>query len=342
MPARDWDDFIRRMPKAELHMHLEGSIEAGLLLELAERNGVRLGWETPEELRAAYRFDDLQSFLDLYYAGCRVLVREHDFYQITRAYLRSAHADAVLRAEVFIGPQGFTERGVPLSAVMHGVLAAIDDAERKDGISVGLLVSAQRHRSEAEALELLDAVMPWGDRIAGFGLGGAERDNPPSKFLRYFRACRERGFRTTVHAGEEGPAAYVREAVELLGVDRIDHGNACLDDPGLVRELVARRIPLTVCPLSNVRLKGVPSLAAHPLRAMLDAGLFVTLNSDDPAYFGGSVNDNFIQCRQVLGLSSEEIATLARNSLMAAFVPPSQAARGVAMLDAYLATTKDV
>jgi len=191
-------------------------------------------------------------------------------------------------------------------------------------------------------LQLLDAVMPWADRIAGFGLGGAERDNPPSKFVHYFRACRERGFRTTVHAGEEGPAAYVREAVDLLAVDRIDHGNSCLDDAALVQELAARAIPLTVCPLSNVRLKGVPSLAAHPLRAMLDAGLRVTLNSDDPAYFRGYVNDNFIQCRQVLGLTLDEIAALARNSLTAAFVPPEQAARDVALLDAYLATAKDV
>ncbi|HET7880704.1 MAG TPA: adenosine deaminase [Acetobacteraceae bacterium] len=342
MAPPDLDDFIRRMPKAELHMHLEGSLEAELLLELAERNGVRLRWESPEAVRAAYQFDDLQSFLDLYYAGCRVLVRARDFYDMTRAYLRRAHADAVLRAEVFIGPQGFTEQSIPLSAVMEGILAAIDDAEKEDGISVGLLVSAQRHRSEADALAMLDAVMLWADRIAGFGLGGAERGNPPSKFVRYFRACRERGFHTTVHAGEEGPAAYVREAVELLEADRIDHGNACLDDPALVRELAARRIPLTVCPLSNVRLKGVPSLAAHPLRAMLDAGLFVTLNSDDPAYFGGSVNDNFIQCRQVLDLSLDEIAMLARNSLVAAFVPPAQAAAGVALLDAYLATTKDV
>jgi adenine deaminase len=335
----DLDAFIRCMPKAELHMHLEGSIEAELLLDLAVRNGMQPRWPTAEALRAAYRFRNLQSFLNLYYEGCRVLVQERDFYDITRAYLRRAHADAVVRAEVFIGPQGFTERGVPIAAVMYGVLAAMRDAAREHGTSAGLLVSAQRHRSEAEALQLLDQVMPWADRIAGFGLGGAELGYPPSGFVQFFRACRERSFRVTAHAGEEGPASYVREAVELLDVDRIDHGNACLDDPVLVRELAARAIPLTVCPLSNVRLNVVPSLPAHPLRAMLDAGLCVTINSDDPAYFGGYINDNFIQCRHALGLSADDIVTLARNSLAASFVPPAEAARNIALLDTYVANS---
>jgi adenosine deaminase len=333
------DAFIRGMPKAELHMHLEGSIEAELLLELAVRNAVRLRWETPEALRAAYQFDNLQSFLDLYYEGCRVLLREQDFHDITRAYLRRAHADAVVRAEVFIAPQGAAERGVPIAAVMDGVLAAMRDAAGEHGISAGLLVIAQRHRSETEALRLLDQVMPWADRIAGLGLGGAELGNPPSGFVRFFRACRERGFRVTAHAGEEGPASYVREAIDLLNVDRIDHGNACLDDPALVRDLAARAVPLTVCPLSNVRLKVVPSLAAHPLRAMLDAGLFLTINSDDPAYFGGTINDNFIQCRHAFALSASEIVMLARNSLVASFIPPAEAARNVALLNAYVANS---
>ena len=331
------DTFIRGLPKAELHMHLEGSIEAELLLELAARNGLRPRWETPQALRSAYAFSDLQSFLDLYYEGCRVLVQERDFYDMTRAYLRRAHGDAVIRAEVFLGPQSFIERDVPLAAVMDGTLAAMRDAGREDGISAGLLVTAQRHRSEPEALTLLDSVMPWADRIAGFGLGGAERGNPPSRFANYFRTCRERGFRITVHAGEEGPASYVREAVEILDADRIDHGNSCLSDPALVRVLAERGTPLTVCPLSNVRLKGVPSLEAHPLRTMLAAGLNVTLNSDDPAYFGGYVNDNFIQCAQILGLSAHDVAALARNSLLASFAPPDETARHVARLEGYLA-----
>jgi adenine deaminase len=334
----DSDAFIRGMPKAELHMHLEGSIEAERLLSIAQRNGLRPRWETPEALRAAYQFRNLQAFLDLYYEGCRVLRHERDFYEITRAYLRRAHADAVVRAEVFVGPQSFTERGVPIGAVMQGVLAAINDAEKEHGISAGVLVSAQRHRTEAEALQLLDSVMPWADQIAGFGLGGAEVGNPPSRFAGYFRTCRERGFRVTAHAGEEGPASYVREAIEVVEVDRIDHGVACMEDPALVRELMARRTPLTVCPLSNLRLNVVSSLAAHPLRAMLDAGLNVTLNSDDPAYFGGYVNDNFIACHDVLGLTDEQIVTLARHSLTACFLLPAHIATLVARLDAYLAS----
>jgi adenosine deaminase len=211
------------------------------------------------------------------------------------------------------------------------------DAARDDGISTGLLVSAQRHRSEAEALALLDQVMPWADQIAGFGLGGAEVGNPPSRFARYFRACRERGFRITVHAGEEGPASYVREAIDLLDIDRIDHGGACMDDPALVRELAARRTPLTVCPLSNLRLNVVRSLAMHPLRTMLEAGLNVTMNSDDPAYFGGYVNDNYIACRDALDLSDEQVVALARNSLSACFLPPPDITTHVRRLDAYIA-----
>ncbi|HEY7575989.1 MAG TPA: adenosine deaminase [Acetobacteraceae bacterium] len=334
------DALIRGMPKAELHMHLEGSIEAEQLLAIAERNGLRPRWETPEALRAAYRFRNLQAFLDLYYEGCRVLLNERDFHDITRAYLRRAHDDAVVRAEVFIGPQSFTERGVAVDAVMEGVLTAMRDAARDDGISAGLLVSAQRHRSEAEALRLLGQVMPWADQIAGFGLGGAEVGNPPSRFAGYFRACRERDFRITVHAGEEGPASYVREAIEVLEVDRIDHGVACMDDPVLVRELAARGTPLTVCPLSNLRLNVVASLPAHPLRKMLEAGLNVTMNSDDPAYFGGTVNDNFIACHDALALSDEQIAALARNSLRACFLPPADIAAHLARLDAYLADSQ--
>jgi adenine deaminase len=316
----DIDGFIRRLPKAELHMHLEGSIEAEMLLELAGRNGVTLRWTTPDAVRGAYDFRDLQEFLDLYYAGCQVLVHERDFYQITRAYLQRAHDDAVVRAEIFVGLQNYTNRGMPLEAVMNGVLAAMRDAERELGISAGLLVIAQRHRSEAEALQLLDQLMPWAEHIAGFGLGGAERNYPPSGFTQFFRACRERGFRVTAHAGEEGPASYVREALELLHVERIDHGNSCLDDPALVHELSVRRIPLTVCPLSNVRLQVVPSLAAHPLRAMIDAELSVSLHSDDPAYFGGYVNDNFIQMFEALPLQKNHAYQLARNSFAASFL----------------------
>jgi adenine deaminase len=331
------DAFIRGLPKAELHMHLEGSIEPETMLALAERNHLRLRWDTPEALRAAYDFADLQSFLDLYYDGCRVMAQAQDYYDVTLTYLRRAHEDGVLRAEFFVGPQNATQRGIPMAAVMEGVLAAVHDAEDQWSISAGLLIIAQRHRSEADAIALLDAAMPWADRIAGFGLGGAERDHPPNKFAAYFRRCRDRGFRITAHAGEEGPAAYVRDAAETIGVDRVDHGVACMDDPTLVQFLADRKVPLTVCPLSNVRLRVVDSLAAHPLRAMLAAGLNVSVNSDDPAYFGGYVNDNLLACRGALGLSAAEIATLARNSFAAAFMPPAGIQRCIALVDDWCA-----
>jgi adenine deaminase len=336
----DLTAFIRGLPKAELHMHLEGSIEPELMLELAARNGMKLRWDTAHELRAAYQFSNLQSFLDLYFEGCRVLVQEQDFYDVTRAYLRRAHEDGVIRAELFLGPQSFTERGVGIGAVMNGVLRAIDDGVREHGISVGFLVSAHRHRSEADALSLLDQVQPWSDRIAGIGMGGPEVGNPPSKFVNFFRACREQGFRATIHAGEEGPASYVREAVELLGVNRIDHGIACMDDAGLVRELAARKTPLTVCPLSNVRLRTVASLERHPLKAMMDVGLHVTVNSDDPPYFGGYVSENMIECRRALDLRVDDIVELARNSFTAAFIPGDEAARALARIDAYVSEVR--
>src|SRR4051812_11653796 len=290
----DIEAFVRGLPKTDLHMHIEGSIEPQLMLELATRNGMKLRWNTAEMLRNAYRFTNLQSFLDLYFEGCKVLVTERDFHDVTRAYLNRAHEDGVIRAELFIGPQSFTERGIPIEALMSGVLSAMEEARRDRGMSVGLMVSVHRHRTEAEAMIVLEQVMPWKNSIIGIGMGGPEVGNPPSKFARFFQAARERGFRTTVHAGEEGPAAYVREALELLHVDRIDHGNACLADPDLVRELAVRHIPLTVCPLSNLRLGVVKDVARHPLKAMMAAGLHVTVNSDDPPYFGGYVTENLL------------------------------------------------
>jgi adenosine deaminase len=330
------EDFIRGLPKTDLHMHLEGSIEPELMLLLAERNRIRLRWDNPEAMRAAYQFEDLGSFLDLYFEGCRVLITERDFYDVTHAYLKRAVVDGVVRAELFIGPQSFTERGIATATLMNGVLAAIDDAERQSGISAGLLISAHRHRTEADALELLRSILPWSERVVGIGMGGAEVGNPPSKFVNFFQACRSHGFRTAIHAGEEGPAAYVREAVELLGVDRIDHGIACRDDPDLVQALVRRAIPLTVCPLSNLRLKVVPSLRAHPLKQLLDAGVLVTVNSDDPPYFGGYVTENFVACQQAQGLSLEDVGALARNGFTAAFISAEAAATGRARVDQYI------
>jgi adenosine deaminase len=316
--------FARALPKAELHMHLEGALEPELLFALAKRNDVALRWNSVDELRAAYEFHSLQQFLDLYYEGCRVLRHERDFYDLTRAYLSRAHADGVRRAEISMGPQSFTGPDFTIADYFRGALRAMDDAEAEDGISAAAIVTVQRQRTEREAFEQLDAVLPWADRIAGFGLAGAEIGNPPSKFAGYYAELHRQGFRTCAHAGEEGPADYVRQAVELLGVDRIDHGNRALDDPGLVGDLAAARIPLTVCPLSNARLKVVTDLAGHPLPAMLAAGLNVSVHSDDPAYFGGYIGDNYAVCANDLGLSAGDLVTLAANGIRSSFLPESE------------------
>jgi adenosine deaminase len=329
-------DFIDGLPLAELHMHLEGALEPELMLTLARRNGVALAWTSVEEIRAAYRFSGLQSFLDLYFAGCGVLAGEQDFYDLTRDYLTRADADGIVRAEVFLGPQSFTERGIGVREVLDGILRAFDDAAAETGIGGGLIVSTHRHRSEADALALLDSVLPWADRILGIGMGGPEVGNPPSKFARFFHACKENGLRTTVHAGEEGPAAYVREAVEILDVDRIDHGNAALTDAGLTALLAERAVPLTVCPLSNLMLGVVPSMAAHPLRAMLDAGLNVSVHSDDPGYFGGGAKENLACTQEALDLSVDELIVLARNSFRSSWASDIERDRLAGLLNGYL------
>lgn len=335
------EQFVAGLPKAELHMHIEGSIEPPLFFELAQRNGVSIPWKTEDELRAAYRFANLQGFLDLYYDGCRVLQQARDFHDVTREYLQRAHVDSVVHAEMFLGPQGHTARGVLLATVMEGVLGAIADARRQDGISAGVILVAQRHRSEAEALDMLDAAMPWADRILGFGLGGAEVDNPPQKFATFFARARERGFKVVAHAGEEGPAAYVRDSMDLLQVDRIDHGNACTQDASLVRDLAQRQIPLTMCPLSNLKLQVIRSMAEHPAKQLLDAGVCVTLNSDDPSYFGGYVNDNYLACFEALHLDRVDLVKLSRNSFVAAFMPDIERAAALARLDAYAGEAND-
>jgi adenosine deaminase len=310
---------VKDLPKAELHVHLEGCLEADLLFELARRNEIVLPWPSVDALRAAYRFDGLPAFLALYFQGCEVLRREQDFYDLTRGYLARAYADGVVHAEMFLGPQSFLDRGVPMADILGGAFRAMDDAQSQDGISSGLLVSAHRHRDEADAFALLEAVMPWAGQIAGFGLGGAELGNPPSKFRRYFDELHRLDFRTCAHAGEEGPAGYVREALDLLAVDRIDHGVRAMEDPALVADLAERQTPLTVCPISNVLLRVVEELEQHPLPAMLGAGLNVSLNSDDPAYFGAYLSDTFSRTAAALNLDEATMKTLAANSLRAAF-----------------------
>lgn len=310
---------VEDLPKAELHVHLEGTLEADHLLALARRHDVDVPWATVEQVRAAYEFADLQSFLDVYFLGCRVLREREDFAELTHRYLTRAAADGVVRAEVLFGPQSFLDSGVPVAEQLEGVLEGFARARAESGIDPALIVSAHRHRTEADALELVEAVMPWAERIVGFGLGSAEVGNPPSKFARYFATVRERGFRTTVHAGEEGPPEYVWEALDVCGVDRIDHGVRSVEDPALVDRLVRDQVPLTVCPVSNVRLKVTPDLTTHPVRALFDAGVLVTVNSDDPSYFRASVGDNYRALREEAGFTDAELAVLAANSLRAAW-----------------------
>ena len=331
-------EFIETLPKAELHMHLEGSLEPEMLFRIAQRNGLSLRWSSEDALRAAYEFANLQDFLTLYFEGCRVLANEQDFYDVTSAYLAKAHKETVKRAEIFLGPQSFTERGVPLEAIMRGVLSAIEDARSTTGISAGFIVSVHRHRPLDEALKLLDDISPWSEQVVGVGMGGPEVNYPPGRFKQFFTKAKTLGYRTTVHAGEEGPPQYIQEAVKELNTDRIDHGVTILQDASLTQEIATRQTPLTVCPLSNVRLKVFPSIESHPIKEMLNRGLRVSIHSDDPPYFGGYVNENYLACEKALGLSVEEIASLARNSFLASFAPPEEIQQGIAMVDAHLAS----
>ena len=333
------DAFIDGLPKAELHMHLEGSIEPEMMLDLARRNGLSVPWSTAGEVRAAYRFTNLQSFLDLFWTGCRVLVQEQDFYDVAMAYLRRARADNVLYAELFLAPQNFTLHGIDAGTVTSGVKRALDDAARELGISASLMIIAQRHRTEEAAFELLEQMMPWAQDIAAIGLGGPEVGHPPSKFANFFRECRAKGFPVVIHAGEEGPAAYVREAFDL-GADRIDHGNACINDAVLVRAIAERQTPLTLCPLSNLRLKVIPTMEAQPLRKLMERGVRVTINSDDPSYFAGYINDNFKACRKAFALTKVELIGLARNSFTAAFLPEASKQHYLRLVDRYAARTQ--
>lgn len=329
--------FIARLPKAELHLHIEGSLEPEMLVALAERNGVNIPFASVEAVRAAYDFTNLQDFLDIYYQGMAVLLTEQDFHDLTAAYLDRAHADGVRHVEIFFDPQGHTARGVAFATVIDGITRALIDGEQRLGISSKLIMCFLRHLSEAEAEATLDEAMPYLDRIAGVGLDSSENGHPPAKFARVFARARSLGLKLVAHAGEEGPAAYVHEALDILGVDRIDHGNRSLDDPALVARLAREGMCLTVCPLSNLKLCVIDDIAAHPLKTMLDAGLAATVNSDDPAYFGGYVNANFAAVADALDLSRAELVRLARNSFTGSFLTPAEQAPHLAAIDRCLA-----
>jgi adenosine deaminase len=314
------------VPTAELHLHLEGTLEPEMIFRLAERNRIVLPYADIDDLAARYEFTDLQSFLDLYYANMAMLQTAEDFAEMTDAYLTRAAAAGVCHAEVFLDPQAHVSRGIALEAALEGVSLALDAAPAEYGISTGLIVAMLRDHSAESAMATLDAVLATGIPILGIGLDSAERGNPPSKFVDVFARARAEGLRLVAHAGEEGPAEYIWQALDLLGAERIDHGVRCLDDEALVERLASDQVPLTVCPLSNVRLHVVDDLASHPLPEMMARGLLVTVNSDDPAYFGGYVDDNYAALRSGLGLGGDDVVALAHNSVAASFLPDARKA----------------
>lgn len=332
----DLDSFIRALPKAELHLHIEGSLEPELMFALAKRNGVAIPYASVEDVRAAYAFGNLQDFLDIYYAGADVLRTSQDFHDLAAAYFDRAAADGVVHAELMFDPQTHTDRGIPFATVIEGLLSACGDAQARHGISSALILSFLRHLSEDAAFATLAAADPWLDRIAAVGLDSSENGHPPEKFARVFAAAAAKGKRLTAHAGEEGPPAYVYEALDLLHVDRIDHGNRALEDDALVDRLVREGMTLTVCPLSNLKLCVVHDLADHPIDRMLALGLRATINSDDPAYFGGYIADNYRAAAAARGLTRAQLVQLARNSFTGSFLPPNTIAAHLERLDAYL------
>jgi adenosine deaminase len=327
--------ILLEMPKAELHIHIEGSLEPELIFALAQRNGVELSYPSVDALRRAYAFTDLQSFLDIYYAGASVLLQEQDFYDMTMAYLKRAHADNVRHTEIFFDPQTHTARGVPFATVIDGIHGATQDAKSKWGISTALIMCFLRHLSEEDAFATLEQALPHRGRFIGVGLDSSERGHPPEKFARVFARCRDLGFHVVAHAGEEGPPAYIESALDVLHVERIDHGVRCLEDPALTQRVAKGRIPLTVCPLSNIKLRVFDRMSDHNLRQLLDAGLVATVNSDDPAYFGGYMNDNFIATFEALPLEMHHARILARNSFEAAFLPADEKRRYMDEVDTF-------
>jgi adenine deaminase len=337
IPAERLPELLARMPKAELHIHIEGSLEPELIFEMAERNGVRIPYANVEELRQAYAFTNLQSFLDIYYAGASVLLKEQDFFDMAWAYLEKAAGDNVVHAEIFFDPQTHTARGVAMETVINGLHRACTQAGPALGVSASLILCFLRHLSEDEAFETLEQALPFCEKFIGVGLDSSEVGHPPEKFARVFARCGELGLHRVAHAGEEGPPAYVWTALDLLKVERIDHGVQSSKDAALMERLARDRIPLTVCPLSNLKLCVFRKLADHNIGHLLDSGLIATLNSDDPAYFGGYLNDNFIQTFEATGLTASHAYQLAKNSFEASFIHDSMKRRYTDLLDATFA-----
>jgi len=333
IPAARLPELLAAMPKAELHLHIEGSLEPERIFALAQRNGVQLSYPSVEALRQAYAFTDLQSFLDIYYAGASVLLKEQDFHDMAWDYLLKAQADHVVHVEMFFDPQTHTARGVPFEVVIRGLKSACDRAERELGVSAALIMCFLRHLSEEDALQTLDEALPFRELFIGVGLDSSERGHPPEKFARVFARCKELGLHLVAHAGEEGPPEYIINALDVLHVERIDHGVRCVEDPELVKRLARQGTALTVCPLSNIKLCVFQTMKEHNLKALLQHGLKVTINSDDPAYFGGYMNQNFLATFADLDLDATDAYTLARNSFEASFVSDTVKAGWIAQLD---------
>ncbi len=327
------ETFIRRLPKAELHVHIEGTLEPEMMFDLAARNGIELPFASAEDVRAAYEFSDLQSFLDIYYQGAAVLVTEQDFYDLMMAYLLRAHEDGVVRAEIFFDPQTHTERGIEFPVFLDGFTRAISDARQSMGISAGLIMCFLRHLPPEAAVATWYEAKPYADQLLGVGLDSSEVGIPPERFAEVFTMAKDAGLHTVAHAGEEGPPEYITKALDVLGVQRIDHGVHCEDDPSLVERLATEGVPLTMCPLSNIKLRVFPRLEDHNLGRLLERGVMVTVNSDDPAYFGGYILDNYVAIARALDLTRDDLVQLARNSITASFLPDEDKDRFLEELD---------
>jgi len=332
------DSFIQKLPKVELHIHIEGSLEPEMMVAIAQRNNIQLPYDSVEAVRAAYQFENLQSFLDLYYAGAGVLQTEQDFYDLTWAYLEKCAAQTVRHTEIFFDPQSHTDRGIPFEVVLSGIQQALKDAQAKFGISSRLILCFLRHLSAESAMVTLEQALPYQEAIAAVGLDSSELGHPPSKFQPVFDRARAEGFLTVAHAGEEGPADYIWEAIRLLNVVRIDHGVRCVEDPALVDYLVQHQIPLTVCPLSNVKLCVFDQLEQHNLKQLLDKGLRVTINSDDPAYFGGYMQENVAQTQAALNLSPQDLYAISKNAIAASFLSAKDQQALIEELDTFMMT----
>lgn len=330
------NNFIKGLPKAELHLHIEGTLEPELMYEIAWRNGIKLPYESVEEIRNAYNFNNLQDFLDIYFDGMKVLIEEKDFYDLTTSYLEKAHSQSVRHVEIFFDPQAHTARGVNFETVINGIDNALLDGEKKFGITYKIIMCFLRHLDQNDAFKTLEMAIPFKEKIIGVGLDSSEKGHPPSKFKDVFLKAREEGFVAVAHAGEEGPSEYIREAIELLDVKRIDHGNAILNDLELTKYVAEKRIALTVCPLSNLKLKVVDHIDKYPLPEMLAKGLVITINSDDPSYFGGYINENYEAVQKTFGLGVETLAGLAKNSFNSAFINDEMKIRLCCEIDEYV------